>query len=271
MSRKNKNKEPTIIDSDLPTDATAKLSESQTTPPEDPDKLAVQKFIDPDLAKPWKGPEDVDPAAIDRERKFVVIMGHPRSGTCYMAALLRAFGYDVAHESDMGADGISSWLFAGCDNPRWGPDPWNYEFENRIHVVRHPLKVLSSVLQCVEQGVQEIMAREAGIDPEMPAPRRVVKVYLRWHERIVCRKPNLRMKVEDAPEAIAGWLKRDPDPDKLPPTDLNRRKDKVGGLELPDFPIEFWQAEVKYSTLVNLVELAREYGYFLANGEEETK
>jgi hypothetical protein len=262
MSRKNNEKKekptvPTVIEDGLPTDATAKAPLSQVSPQKESDNV-----------KHFKGPEDVDPGGIKREKKFVCIMGHPRSGTGYMAHLFQAFGYDVAHEVKMGTDGISSWLFGGCDNPRWGPDPWNYDFINRIHVVRNPIKVLSSVLACVEQGVQEIMAREAGVDIEIPAPRRVCEVYLRWHERILCRKPNMTIKVEDAPEALTAWLHREPDPNKLPPTDFNNRKQKLGGMDVPDFPWSFWQEEVKWHTLINLVELARNYGYHITNGEE---
>ena len=119
-----------------------------------------------------------------KEKKFILVMGHPRSGTGYMSVLFNAFGLDVQHENQMGNDGISSWLFGGCYLPLWGPDPRNYEFVNRIHLVRDPIKVLSSSLHVIPEGVQQYMAIEAGVDPELKPSRRVVETYLKWHERI---------------------------------------------------------------------------------------
>lgn len=188
-------------------------------------------------------------------------MAHPRSGTGYLARLFRAFGMDVAHEVKMGNDGISSWLFGGCENPRWGPDPWKYEFENRIHLTRYPLVVVSSMLQVVPDGVQEYMARECGIDPEMSKVRRIVEVYLEWHTRILTRKPNIRMKVEDAPEAIASWLDRKPNPDLLPTPDVNNRQAQLRGCITMNLTWTELRMNVPVTTMLEFEALTEEYGY----------
>lgn len=206
--------------------------------------------------------DQVDEATDQRETKKVVVMAHPRSGTGYMSHLFRAFGMDVGHENDMGRDGIASWLFGGCENPRWGPDPNNYRFENRIHLVRNPVKVVASVLACVDEGVQEYMAREAGIDPEFAAPRRVLEVYCAWDKRIRIRKPNMRVRVEDAPAHLTKWLGREPSAAALPPTAVNCREEKLGGIsDPPDFPLSYFKTNVRLDVFYGFLDLIREYGY----------
>lgn len=191
-------------------------------------------------------------------------MGHPRSGTVYMSKLCQAFGLDVGDERHMGEDGISSFLIGASENPRWGPDPWKYDFENRLHLVRNPLSVVSSVLACVTEGVQEYMARESGIDAELPAPKRVLMVYKAWHDRIMLRKPNMRVKVEEAPGHFEAWLGRAPDSDMLPPTDVNNRSSQLGGLENPpDFSLKYFQDNVPLGIFYAFTDLISEYGYEL--------
>ena len=190
-------------------------------------------------------------------------MAHPRSGTVYMSRLFtEAFGVEVGDETRMGKDGISSFLIGAVDNPRWGPDPWDYDFENRIHLVRNPLKVVSSVLACVTEGVQEYMARECGVDPELPAPHRCLLVYREWNKRIEIRKPNIRMKVEDAPEHLAKWLDREPDASKLPPTDTNSRSSQLGGMkDPPDFTMNYFQNNVPLAVFFHFEDAFKAYGY----------
>ena len=201
----------------------------------------------------------------DRKTKFVVVMGHPRSGTGYMSKLFSAFGMDVKHENDMGKHGISSWLFGGCEVPLWGPMPRDYHFHNRIHVVRHPLKVVSSILACVPDGVQEYMARECGIDPEIDKMRRMILVYLRWHERILIRKPNMRVQVEHAPEHFINWLGRKYyDDKKLPPNDVNNRCNQLRAESSP--PDKTWadfNKAVPPGDMIDFRALVEEYGYSL--------
>ena len=188
-------------------------------------------------------PRRPTPDANAREKKMVAVMAHPRSGPVYMSKLFAAFGLDVGDENRMGADGISSFLIGASECPRWGPDPWAYDFETRIHLVRDPLKVISSVLTCVSEGVQEYMAREAGVDPEMDPTLRVIEVYLKWHERIELRRPTMRIKVEEAPAALAKWTGLEPDPELLPPTDTNKRNTVFRTL-----------AELNYKLLIGKLE-----------------
>ena len=189
-------------------------------------------------------------------------MGHPRSGTVYMSLLMQAFGKDVGDENRMGKDGISSFLIGAMETPRWGPDPWLYDFKNRMHLVRNPIEVISSVLACVTEGVQEYMARECGVDPETPCPRRTVEVYLAWDKLIRIRKPNMRVKVEDAPEFVGQWLgMKVPAVAKLPPTDTNCREQHLGGLNPPDVSMDYLRDNMPLGVFYHFQDLIKEYGY----------
>lgn len=75
---------------------------------------------------------------------MIVVTGCGRSGTGYMSALLRALGRDIGHEQ-WGRDGISAFQVS---HPKHRA---NYEWDKHIteppvvvHIVRHPLRVISS-------------------------------------------------------------------------------------------------------------------------------
>lgn len=85
-------------------------------------------------------------------KKFLVV-GHPRSGTSYMSAILKAYGFDVGHEY-MGRDGISSWQFAVDDYQICIDQSLHrkdYNFDHVLVCVRDPIKIVASTL-CTEGG-----------------------------------------------------------------------------------------------------------------------
>lgn len=79
---------------------------------------------------------------------MILITGHPRSGTGYVSKLCQAYGLDVRHE-ELGANGISSWLFTPFVNYR---PPFNKFEESRqdlmfshvFGVIRHPFDIIAS-------------------------------------------------------------------------------------------------------------------------------
>lgn len=82
-----------------------------------------------------------------RTKRDVLVVGHPKSGTGYMAKLLQAHGLGVGHER-MGRNGIASWMFAAVTTSV--PHSFDgsaralFEFHYVLHVVRHPLPVIAS-------------------------------------------------------------------------------------------------------------------------------
>jgi hypothetical protein len=80
------------------------------------------------------------------QEKRLLVTGCGRSGTKFIAALLQNLGMDVRHEQ-MGADGIATWCMAvESDDSPWGGGRRGVHFKTILHQVRHPLKVIPSLL-----------------------------------------------------------------------------------------------------------------------------
>ena len=96
-----------------------------------------------------------------------LITGAGRSGTKYMAAVLRRCGLDVGHER-LGRDGIVSGFYCfeaerypGRNHP--APRP---EFEVILHQVRDPLRTIASVTTGRSRAwAQQFVPVEAGASP----------------------------------------------------------------------------------------------------------
>lgn len=81
--------------------------------------------------------------------KSYCITGAPRSGTKTMALKYQEQGADVQHER-MGSDGISSWFFFRRHDRTFDTHqrpPEDFVFNERILVVRDPLKTIESLSQ----------------------------------------------------------------------------------------------------------------------------
>ncbi len=83
--------------------------------------------------------------------KELLVTGSPRSGTHFYAELLQVQGLAVKHEA-MGEYGCVSSLFCVDDRRfdymatgNYGPIFSEYRFKRILHLVRHPLKVITSL------------------------------------------------------------------------------------------------------------------------------
>jgi hypothetical protein len=91
---------------------------------------------------------DYEPLQHSPIAKRLLVIGAPRSGTHFIAAFLQEFGMRVKHER-MGEDGTVNfaWLAMRVRN-----DPivkvtgrQNYDFDQMMHIVRHPLMCIPSI------------------------------------------------------------------------------------------------------------------------------
>ena len=142
------------------------------------------------------------------ESKRIVVLGHQRSGTRYMAYLLQAYGYDVGHE-EMKIDGISDWHLV--------PDYQKHENDFMIHVVRYPLDVIASTLFTSHMNSINFMQRKLDFE-NRKLFEAIVMLYMKWNEIIEEKEPDFTIKVEDASKCDWGNLIG-----VLPPTDCNGR------------------------------------------------
>lgn len=190
-------------------------------------------------------------------RKRFLVTGHPRSGTAYMSALMRACGLDVGHER-MRGDGISAWQFAvDCDSVSHHRRPRGrrrYRFDSLIQVVRDPIQTLRSVLYTEDCSRRSLAFRSrfVSIPTDSPSDAAATSI-VGWNRLISEQDPALVVRVEEAPGELARFLGV-PVPAELPRVDVNSR---------PHPPLTWRQFKRRSarSSYEALVQHAREYGY----------
>lgn len=129
---------------------------------------------------------------------MILITGHPRSGTAYMAQLYQRNGYDIGHEK-LGNDGTSNWQQAApADFYEWGekvPTRGNIEWSEIIYVMRSPIDLVNSVA-FTEQPSQEF--RRRFYTPSNNIFEDAIRSISKWDKLIEEMNPNKRIKLEFA-------------------------------------------------------------------------
>lgn len=140
-------------------------------------------------------------------RPLTLVTGHPRSGTGYMAALMRAHGFNVGHEK-VERDGISSWQWAVDSDVVPDGDPrCSRDTETTILVVRNPLQVIASSAFTLRPRSWAFMAKYIGPLPSKATPvKRAMVTWCRWNDLCLNLSPDLVTNVEDAPRNVARFL-----------------------------------------------------------------
>lgn len=195
------------------------------------------------------------------KKKFLIV-GHPRGGTGYMSKLLQAYGYSVGHEKIL-ADGTSSWMHV-VDTPDtpFGEPRGGILYEHVIHVVRHPITTVSSMVGAIletQAKPESIKFMSKFIDVKANNNIELaVKTYIQWHQLAAQCQPRLRLQVENAALELPGFLKDYDCPYKvvtrLPPKNYNSRKHAT--LTWGDV-----RDNVPTALHKQLVTLARFFGY----------
>ena len=159
-------------------------------------------------------------------KKDILILGHARSGTGYMAHLFNYFGAQIGHENYR-ENGISSWLFVNIVNKTnisnlWGPSRrMQDEYKYIIQCVRDPINAVRSIYleHKMHPGVfkfrQRIIKKWLNIDielidnitskPSTPEDRAVLS-YIYWNEIIKQQNPIITVQVENAVEPVKKFI-----------------------------------------------------------------
>ncbi len=142
-----------------------------------------------------------------------LILGHPRSGTGYMAQLFTALGYEVGHER-VAEHGISSWMFAVYAEEV----PYTFDGKTRgdihprhvLQVVRNPIDVISSMAHTVhEEPAWEFIERYALVHREAPFEIRAVQSVIAWNRLIQGHFPRPTLvNLENAAVTVHDFLTR---------------------------------------------------------------
>ena len=184
----------------------------------------------------------------------LLLVGHPRSGTQFMARLMAASGYQVGHEMDA-ANGTSNWLSA-IDEPPPEPFTWmrgrrsDYGFNVVLHVVRDPATCIPSVAFTETHFVPDsrpgwvnvhastaLRSRVLGLPMSgMDRFEHAARSVLGWN-RLIQRQlqPRLVVRLEHAAEDLARLpelFAQGPDPTLIPSKGVNARAHPDGRAEL---------------------------------------
>ena len=180
-----------------------------------------------------------------------LITGFARSGTTYMAEVLKALGYKVAHEQ-YAPDGVVSYRHL----------PFFTRFDRVLHQTRHPLKVLSSCFT-MEKTTYERVILLTSSDPNIPESewlKRHMWAWVEWCEHADFVS-NYRYQIEMFPKIYPeAFMKLNlPVPLGIPdvPNNTNSRKNDSAYRNLTWYDLE--EADSYLCTRVR--KLADVYGY----------
>lgn len=135
-------------------------------------------------------------------KRDFLILGHPRSGTGYMAKLFEANGFDVGHET-VGEHGTSNWQFAVKANEYPFPSDefkrQDVSFKSVYHVIRHPLHAINSIAH-TESRSESFRAKYiplCGNDFE-----KAIQSYYGWTMLIQSQMPDKTFTLDNAQQVL---------------------------------------------------------------------
>jgi len=149
----------------------------------------------------------------------LLVVGHPRCGTGYTASLCRQLGLDVGHEK-LGADGISSWMFAV--DAEWNPYALDEVARTRrafawrylIMPVRDLATAAGSVMRDSQHAPpsyafrREHILRLLGLDlNDFDSPlEQALWSITSWARIVLAQQPDLCWRIEDQAELLRDFL-----------------------------------------------------------------
>jgi len=204
----------------------------------------------------------------------LLITGCARSGTKYIAQVLRGCGLDVGHEN-VGKDGVASWVMVlTADSCPWGPTRKNLSFTHIFHQVRHPLDVISSIY--TTEGPKSwgyITSHLPEISWNDPCIVRAAKYWYYWNLRAEAIS-EFTYRIEEIESVWPEFEKRlgrrlDPSVLTTTPKNVNHRDLKPKrhnfdtNIDRAAFTWEDLQRELDPVLYRNIRHLAQKYGYVL--------
>lgn len=136
------------------------------------------------------------------EQKLLLVTGCARSGTTYIAKVLKHCGLKVSHEK-ISPDGVVSWLMVvTSDSAPYGPPYVEGAYKHIFHQVRCPLKTIASVY-CNEppeswRYIQKFLPQIKNTDSVLI---KCVKYWIYWN-LLAEAKAEFTYRVEDTEEAL---------------------------------------------------------------------
>ena len=207
----------------------------------------------------------------------ILCVGHPRTGTGFVAELCTKAGLDVGHEAG-GADGISSWMFAvdAPENP-WALDPVAktrraLHWQVMVQTVRDPATAVPSIMRENQHAPasyafrREHIQKETGFDLDgfSTEIERAIASLCLWARIIRAQNPDFVFRIEHDADALIAFLAAKGFDVTAPETDLgpvNAEKLYKGvHYEKPKVDHAVW-GNLSPQVSDMLAEYCRDYGY----------
>ncbi len=212
--------------------------------------------------------------------RALLVVGHPRCGTGYAANLCGQLGLDVGHER-LGADGISSWMFAvDADENPYAADPVArtrraLAWKHLVMPVRDLASAAGSVMRDSEHAPpsyafrREHILRHTGLDLDRLATplERAVRSVTAWARIVMAQRPDCWFRIEEPPEPLrrflvdAGLVPRERHDVVLDMSPVNADKPYTGVRHAkPDVEAAAWRA-LPADTQAEIDWYCRSFGY----------
>jgi hypothetical protein len=137
-------------------------------------------------------------------KKKILGIGHPRTGTGYTHKIMQSWGLDINHET-MGKDGIVAWQLIDKKGP-WlyinsiAKDN-TYEYEYVIYNVRNPFNSIPSIIFTENNKVESVEYRNKLLNTDLGSfENRVesaITSILAYDKIVTSTKPNFIFRIED--------------------------------------------------------------------------
>lgn len=192
---------------------------------------------------------------------MLLITGTGRSGTHYISHLMCAMGFDFPHER-IGKDGTASWkhIVSGTFVNRKGDrrtEICSDGFVRILHVVRHPMKAISS-MQTFGPATWRYMAEHAAVDLDAPLPIRGMQAWVEWN-RLIERRAHWRFQIEMLPEQFDEFCRQA----ELPVRSMPAVSDGVADSRVKRYRPLSWEQLRAFDALraERVRDMADAYGY----------
>ena len=156
-----------------------------------------------------------------------MILGHPRSGTGYIAKLFSSLGVEIGHEG-IGKHGVSCWTFVAekANHLHGGSGKMgkiakvsrqDFNYKHLVHIIRNPFDVINSVYYTESVPYSQVFRLLHAL-PRISTDFRVKKKehkenlsdsilsVVRWNNMIESMNPDALFKVESCEEEVTEFL-----------------------------------------------------------------
>ena len=198
-----------------------------------------------------------------KEKKLILGLGHPRTGTGYTSKIMKSWGLRAGHEY-MDKHGIVAWQFATeapppmiaiNKFPTLCKDDW--EFETIVYNVRNPYNSLLSIV--AETYTLKWRSQWGGFEITENVLLNAINSLLSWDKMIMNKNPQIIYRIEDE-----GRLLYDKLHERYP--EILRWNDIEVGVIHNSRKHPSWEEMKKYIPTVPEVILEELNDYSLRNG-----